>query len=149
MAELTKTDKKQLESSYEFGYSKFWNCLEQTKDKNLDTEAVGMEMLYQAIHFLETKGWDEEDILIYIKDIYKDLIDNQLYQKKVTKIKIEHRSAGNLTDNERVILKRENKILKEGDYADIEKENNDLELNKEKNSIDIANEINTEELATA
>ena len=83
MAELSKTDKKQLDNSYEFGSTTFWECLEESKGKNLDAEAVGMEILYQAVHFLETKGWTEERILNYVKNAYKDAVANQLYQQEL------------------------------------------------------------------
>ena len=149
MAELTRTDKKQLENSYEFGFKTFWECLEKSKDKNLDSEAVGMEILYQAIHFLETKGWSEDDIFEFMKNAYKDIIDNQLYQNQLSKMKVEHRGAGELTDDERAILSKEKKILKEGDYANVSSEVDSKEIMKKNNSIDIPTEVNSEELATA
>ena len=63
-------------------------------------------------------------------------------------MKITHRKAGELTDNERATKIRENKILKEGDYADISKNNSD-DIVKNDSPIDMVKEINTEELATA
>ena len=113
MAELSKTDKKQLDSSYEFGSSTFWKCLEETKSKDLDSEAVGMEIFYQVVHFLETKGWTEDEILKYVKDAYKDAMANQLYQQELRKAKAAHRQAGELTDTERAIrASAKKKLLK-------------------------------------
>ena len=149
MAELTRTDKKQLENSYAFGFKTFWECLEKSKDKNLDSEAVGMEILYQVVQFLGTRGWAEDDILQYMKNVYKDIIDNQLYQNELSKIKVEHRGAGELTDTERVVLHREKKILKEGDYADISNKFDSKEIIKGNNPIEIPAKINSEELAEA
>lgn len=149
MVELSKTDKKQLDASYDFGSKVFWECLEETKNENLDSESVGMEILYQVVHFLESKGWLEDDIINFITKSFKDSADNKLYQNELTKIKVEHRGAGKLTDKERVILSREKKILKEGDYADIVKEDDSEDVIKGNNAIDIPSEINSEELATA
>lgn len=150
MAELTKTDKKQLDNSYEFGINTFWECLEEAKEKDLDTEAVGMEILYQVVQFLGTKGWTEDELLKYMKNANKDAEDNQLYQKELSQVKVAHRKAGELTDKERVEMVREKKILKEGDYADISQEVESVENKiEENNPIDISNKISTEELATA
>ena len=128
MAELSKADKKLLENSYEFGSTTFWECLECTEHKNLDTEAVGMEMLYQAVHFLETKGWTEDEILKYMKDAFKDAMANQLYKKELSIVKAVHRQAGELTDTERAVMAREKMNLKKGDPVDISKEINTEEL---------------------
>ncbi len=128
MAELSKKDKNKLDSSYEFGYSAFCECLKETKDKNLDTEAVGMEILFQAVHFLETKGWSEDEILEYVKNAYKDALGNKLYQNELSKVKTAHRKAGKLTGTERAIIAKEKKMLKK---------------------VDVAKEIKTEELAAA
>ena len=122
MAELSKADKKQQDKSYEFGSTTFWECLEESKGKDLDAEAVGMEILYQAVHFLETKGWTEDEILKYMKNAYKDAMANQLYQQELSKVKAAHRQAGELTDTERAVIAREKRILKEGDPVDITKE---------------------------
>ncbi len=148
MAELTKTDKKQLDDSYEFGSKVIWECLEETKAKNLDSEAVGMEILYQVVQFLESKGWIAEDLENYVKNSFKDAIDNKLYQNALSKIKVEHRKAGELSDKERAILNREKKILKEGDYANL-KEINSNEIDKTDNTIEVPSDINTDEVATA
>ena len=121
MAELSKVDKKQQDKSYEFGSTTFWECLEESKGKDLDAEAVGMEILYQAVHFLETKGWTEDEILKYIKNAYKDAIANQLYQQELSKVKAAHRQAGELTDTERAVMAKEKRILKENDPVDITK----------------------------
>ena len=117
MAELSKADKKQQDKSYEFGSTTFWECLEESKGKDLDAEAVGMEILYQAVHFLETKGWTEDEILKYMKNAYKDAMANQLYQQELSKVKAAHRQAGELTDAERAVKASEikKKILKEAD----------------------------------
>ena len=128
MAELSKADKKQQDKSYEFGSTTFWECLEESKGKNLDAEAVCMEILYQAVHFLETKGWTEDEILKYMKNAYKDAMANQLYQQELSKVKAAHRQAGELTDTERAVIAREKRILKEGDPVDITKEINTEEL---------------------
>jgi len=128
MAELSKADKKRLENSYKFGSTTFWECLECTEDKNLDTEAVGMEILYQAVHFLETKGWTEDEVLKYMKDTYKDAIANQLYKKELSIVKAAHRQAGELTDTERAVMAREKMNLKKGDPVEITKEINTEEL---------------------
>ena len=149
MIELSKTDKKQLDASYDFGSKVFWECLEQTKNENLDSESVGMEILYQVVHFLESKGWLEDDIVNFITKSFKDATDNKLYQNELSKIKVEHRGAGKLTDKERVILSREKKILKEGDYADLVKENDSGDIAKDNKTIDIPSELHSEELATA
>ena len=119
MVELSKKDKNKLDSSYKFGSSAFCECLEETKGKKLDTEAVGMEILYQAVHFLETKGWTEDEILKYVKNAYKDAMANQLYQQELSKVKAAHRQAGELTDTERAIMAKEKRMLKEGDPVDI------------------------------
>ena len=128
MAELSKVDKKRLDKSYEFGSTTFWECLEGVKGKNLDAEAVGMEILYQAVQFLETNGWTEDEILKYVKNACKDAMATQLYQQELSKVKVAHRQAGELTDTERAIIGKEKKILKE---------------------VDVAKEIKTEELAAA
>ena len=148
MVELSKTDKKQLDASYDFGSKVFWECLEETKNENLDSESVGMEILYQVVQFLESKGWLAEDLENYVKNSFKDAIDNKLYQNALSKIKVEHRRAGELSDKERAILNREKKILKEGDYANL-KEINSKEKDKTDNTIEVPSGINTEELATA
>ena len=117
MAELSRADKKQLDESYEFGSTTFWDSLEESKGKNLDPEAVGMEILYQAVHFLEVQGWTEDEILKYVKDAHKDAIANHLYQQELSKVKTAHRQAGELTDKERADKASETKkkILKEAD----------------------------------
>ena len=119
MAELSKADKKQQDKSYEFGSTTFWECLEESKGKDLDAEAVGMEILYQTVHFLETKGWTEDEILKYMKDAYKDAMANQLYKKELSIVKSAHRQAGELTDTERALKVKKKKILKETDSVDI------------------------------
>ena len=129
MAELSKADKKQLDKSYEFGSTTFWECLEESKGKDLDAEAVGMEILYQAVHFLETKGWTEDEILEYVKNAYKDALANKLYQHELSKVKTIHRKAGELTDTERALISKEKKILKE---VDVDKEIKTEELAAEK-----------------
>ena len=135
MTELSKTAKKQLDNSYEFGSTTFWECLEGIRGKKLDAEAVVMEIIYQAVQFIETKGWAEDEILKYMKNAYKDATANQLYQHELSKIKADHRQAGELTDierdTERAIMFRKKGILKEGD------------------PIDVTKEIKTEELAAA
>ena len=83
MAELSKIDKKRLDKSYEFGSTTFWECLEGIRGKKLDAEAVGMEILYQAVQFLETNGWTEDEILKYVKNACKDAMANQLYQQEL------------------------------------------------------------------
>ena len=83
MAELSKIDKKRLDKSYEFGSTTFWECLEGIRGKILDAEAVGMEILYQAVQFLETNGWTEDEILKYVKNACKDAMANQLYQQEL------------------------------------------------------------------
>ncbi len=149
MVELSKTDKKQLDASYNFGSKVFWECLEQTKNENLDSESVGMEILYQVVHFLESKGWLEDDIVNFITKSFKDATDNKLYQNELSKIKVKHRGAGKLTDKERGILIKEKKILKEGDYADLVKENDSVDIAKDNKTIDIPSELHSEELASA
>ena len=104
MAELSKKDKNKLDSSYKFGSLAFCESLEKTKGKDLDTEAVCMEILYQAVHFLETKGWTEDEILEYVKNAYKDALANKLYQHELSIVKTTHRKAGELTDTERDIM---------------------------------------------
>ena len=132
MAELSKTDKKRLDNSYKFASTTFWECLECTEDKNLDTEAVGMEILYQAVHFLETKGWTEDEILKYVKNACKDAMANQLYQQELSKVKSAHRQAGELTDADRAIMAKENRKLREGDPVDIAKAISTEELSEAK-----------------
>ena len=128
MAELSKVDKKRLEKSYEFGSTTFWECLEGIRGKKLDAEAVVMEILYQAVQFLETKGWTEDEILKYAKNACKDAMANQLYQQELSKVKAAHRQAGELTDTERAIMAKEKRMLKEGDPVDITKGINTEEL---------------------
>ena len=128
MAELSKIDKKRLDKSYEFGSTTFWECLEGAKGKNLDAEAIGMEILYQAVHFLDIEGWTEDEILKHVKGAYKDAMANQLYQQELSKVKASYRQAGELTDTERAVMAREKMNLKEDDPVDITKEINTEEL---------------------
>ena len=132
MVELSKIDKKRLEKSYEVGSTTFWECLEGIRGKKLDAEAVGMEILYQAIQFLETKGWTEDEILKYVKNACKDAMANQLYQQELSKVKLAHRQAGELTDTDRAIMAKEKRKLKEGDPVDITKAISPEELSKAK-----------------
>ena len=76
-----------------------------------------------------------------MKNIYKDIVDNELYQKELTKIKLDHRKAGDLTDKERLNLLREKKILKEGDYADLPDAKNREHDSKGNNIVDMAKDI--------
>ena len=122
MGELSRSDKKRLDNSYEFGSIKFWDCIEEIKNKDLDTEAVGMELLYQSVHFLVTKGWAEDELLNYIKNAYKDARSNQLFQQELSRDKVAHRQAGKLTDAERAVMvrvDRDKKILKKEDPENI------------------------------
>ena len=132
MAELSKVDKKRLDKSYEFGSTSFWECLEGIDGKKIDDEAVGMEILYQAVQFLGTKGWTEDAIFKYVKNVCKDAIANKLYQQELSKVKVAHRQAGELTDEDRAIIAKEKKKLKEGDPVDITKEISPEELSKAK-----------------
>ena len=132
MAELSKVDKKRLDKSYEFGSTTFWNCLEGINGKKLDAEAVGMEILYQAVHFLETKGWTEDEILKYAKNACKDAMANQLYQQELSKVKASYRQAGELTDTERASMASRKRILKGGDPEEISKKIEAEELAKVK-----------------
>ena len=133
MAELSKIDKKRLDKSYEFGSTTFWECLEGIRGKKLDAEAVGMEILYQSVQFLETKGWTEDEILKYVKNACKDAMANQLYQQELSKVKAAHRQAGELTDADRAIMAKEKRKLKEGDP----------------DPVDITKAISSEELSEA
>ena len=132
MAELSKKDKKQLDDSYEFGSTTFWECLEGTKDKDLDTEAVSMEILYQAVHFLDIEGWTEDEILKHVKGAHKDAMANQLYQQELSQVKAAYRQAGELTDTERASIASRKRILKGGDPVEISKEIEAEELAKVK-----------------
>ena len=62
MTELSKSAKKQLDNSYKYGSKILWDSLEEDKNKNLDDEAVAMEILYQVTHFLGNKGWPEAEM---------------------------------------------------------------------------------------
>ena len=119
MAELSKIDKKRLDKSYEFGSKTFWECLEGITGKKLDIEAVGMEILYEAVQFLWIKGWSEDEICKYVKNACKDATANKLYQQELSKVKAAHRQAGELTDKDRAIMAKEKRKLKEGDPVDI------------------------------
>ena len=132
MAELSRTEKKQLDNSYKYGSTTFWECLEGAKGKNLDAEAVGMEILYQAVHFLDIEGWTEDEIFKYVKNVCKDAIANKIYQQELSKVKVAHRQAGELTDKDRAIIANEKKKLKEGDPVDITKAISPEELSKAK-----------------
>ena len=132
MAELSKIDKKRLDKSYEFGSTTFWECLEGIRGEKLDAEAVGMEILYQAVQFLETNGWTEDEILKYVKNACKDAMANQLYQQELSKVKSAHRQAGELTDTDRAIMAKEKRKLKEGDPVDITKAISPEELSEAK-----------------
>ena len=132
MAELSKVDKKRLDKSYEFGSTSFWECLEGIDNNQMDDEAIGMEILYQAVQFLEMKGWTEDEIFKYVKNVCKDAIANKLYQKELSKVKIAHRQAGELTDKDRAIIAKEKKKLKEADHVDITKVISPKELSEAK-----------------
>ena len=130
MAELSRTEKKQLDNSYKFGSTTFWECLEGAKGKNLDAEAIGMEILYQAVHFLDIEGWTEDEILKHVKGAYKDAMANQLYQQELSKVKAAYRQAGELTDTERASMASRKRILKGGDPEEISKKIEAEELAK-------------------
>ena len=49
--------------SFDYGMESFWKVLDDAKERDLSPDCVGLELLYNAVHFVGIRGWSEDEVM--------------------------------------------------------------------------------------
>ena len=59
----TSSDDPLADESFQFGSERFWGLLDDSKERDLDPDCVGLEVFNCSIHFLECRGYSKDDVM--------------------------------------------------------------------------------------